>query len=95
VLSEAAVARMQADRIMMVYNGSTTSATLQGYGMGWWVDRMNPGVVVDPGAYGAIAWLDNKREYGAFIVLEATSALGSELLGKAKPALDGIFDAAK
>lgn len=95
VLSEASVARMQADRILMAYNGMTTSAVLQGYGMGWWVDRNNPGVVVDPGAYGAIAWLDNKREYGAFIALEATSALGSELLGKVKPALDAIFDAKK
>jgi CubicO group peptidase (beta-lactamase class C family) len=95
VLSEAAVARMQADRIKMAYNGSTTSDTLQGYGMGWWVDRANPGVVVDPGAYGAIAWLDNTREYAAYIAIEATSALGSELLAKARPAVEGIFDAAK
>jgi CubicO group peptidase (beta-lactamase class C family) len=95
VLSEASVARMQMDRIKAKYNGSTTSTVLEGYGMGWWVDRVNPGVVMDPGAYGAVAWLDGPRNYGVFVVLEATSALGIELSALLKPAADAIFDANK
>jgi CubicO group peptidase (beta-lactamase class C family) len=91
VLSEAAVKRMQADRILEKYNGMTTSPVLQGYGMGWWIDRANPGFFADPGAYGAIAWLNTKQDYGAFVVLEATSALGTELLAQLRPVADAIF----
>ncbi len=94
VLSEEAVDRMQVDRILEVYEGSTGNPSpLEGYGLGWWVDRANPGVFVDPGAYGAITWLDAPRGYAAFIALEATSELGAVLLEQAKPALDEVFDA--
>ncbi|HEX6239875.1 MAG TPA: serine hydrolase domain-containing protein [Polyangiales bacterium] len=92
VLSEAAVERMQADRIKEKYNGSTPSAAMAGYGLGWWIDRDHPGVVVDPGAYGAVAWLDKQHEYGGFVVLEATSAVGTELFAKLKPVADAVFD---
>jgi CubicO group peptidase (beta-lactamase class C family) len=93
-LSEASVARMQVDRVAEAYQGSTSSPVLAGYGLGWWVDREHPGVVVDPGAYGASAWLDGPRGYGAFLVLETTSALGTQLRTQVKPVLDAIFDAA-
>jgi len=94
VLSEEAVARMQVDRILEVYGGSTGNGPpLEGYGLGWWVDRENPGVFVDPGAYGAITWLDSSRGYAAFIALEASSELGGALAEEAKPALDAVFDA--
>jgi CubicO group peptidase (beta-lactamase class C family) len=95
VLSADSVARMQKDRIAEKYNGKTTSDALAGYGMGWWVDRAHAGVVMDPGAYGAVAWLDGPRNYGAFVVIEATSALGVELSALLKPVADTIFDAAK
>jgi CubicO group peptidase (beta-lactamase class C family) len=94
VLSEAAVARMQQDRIGPAYGGVTPDPTLPGYGLGWWVDRVNPGVVADAGAYGSTPWLDNRRGYGAFIVLEATTGLGTQLRLQTKPLLDAIFDAA-
>jgi CubicO group peptidase (beta-lactamase class C family) len=88
VLSEAAVARMQEDRIGEVYGGSTGRDTLAGYGMGWWVDRAHPGVVVDPGAYGAVAYLDNTRGYGVFIAVEQSVG---DLVAATKPALDALF----
>ena len=91
VLSQAAVDRMQVDRIKEKYNGSTTSPVLSGYGLGWWIDRAHPGVVVDPGAYGAVAWLDKDHEYGGYVALEATSALGTELYGLLKPVADKAF----
>jgi CubicO group peptidase (beta-lactamase class C family) len=93
VLGEAAVARMQMDRIGPAYGGVTPDPTLQGYGLGWWVDRVNPGVVADAGAYGAMPWLDGRRGYGAFIVIEATATQGAQLRLQTKPILDGIFDA--
>ncbi|HEX6048769.1 MAG TPA: hypothetical protein VFZ21_05865, partial [Gemmatimonadaceae bacterium] len=94
VLSDAAVARMQQDRIGAVYGGSTKRALLQGYGLGWWTDRTQPGVVVDIGLYGATPWLDVPRGYGAMILIEGNSAMGARLWLRTKPILDEIFDAA-
>ncbi len=93
VLSEAGVERMQQDRIAGY--GATPNPRLSGYGFGWWVSRDEPGYVVDGGAYGAMPWLDGEREYGAFVVIEATSALGAELHAIAKPIADGVFDPAR
>lgn len=111
VLSEAAVSKMQEDRILS-YGGSTAlqmseivsgaDATTReqalrfaGYGMGWWVDRVEPGVVIDPGAYGSDAWLDVPRGYGAFIAIEGNVTLGAELLGAVVPVAGAAFDAAR
>ncbi len=41
-----------------------------GYGMGWWVqpqDEGEPNLFYDPGAYGAISWIDTDRGYGGFV----------------------------
>jgi CubicO group peptidase (beta-lactamase class C family) len=103
VLSAPAVARMQVDRILEAYGGSTSGQTgrtaggdagaLAGYGLGWWIDRQNPGVFADPGLYGAFPWLDLPRKYGALIALEADGTLGAELWIRVKPLLDEVFDA--
>lgn len=94
VLSDSAVARMQQDRIGQVYHGATNKAALQGYGLGWWVDRAHPGVVADIGLYGATAWLDTNRGYGVMILMEGNSAMGGNLWLTTKPILDAMFDAA-
>ncbi len=91
VLSESSVALMQQDRIGMVYGGMTSDPNFAGYGLGWWVDRQHPGVVADPGAYGAIPFIDVSRKYAAMILLEASAADGSELLQKVKPSLDATL----
>lgn len=90
VLSQAAVARMQEDRIGEKYDGSSLDPTLPGYGFGWWVSREEP-VVADPGAYGATPWLDNARGYAAMVILEAKAELGVNLRIQTKPLLDDLF----
>jgi CubicO group peptidase (beta-lactamase class C family) len=90
VLSEAAVARMQQDRLAS-YGGATQDPGFQGYGLGWWVDRGHPGVVSDPGAYGAVPWLDNPRRYAAFILLESGALLGAQLREQTRPLLEATF----
>jgi len=94
VLSDSAVARMQQDRIGEVYDGVTNKSLLQGYGLGWWIDRAHPGVVADIGLYGATPWLDTTRGYGAMILIEGNSTLGAQLWQRTKPILDSLFDAA-
>ena len=46
--------------------------------MGWWVDRAC-GRINDPGAYGAVPWLDLDGGFGAYLVIEADSGTGNEL----------------
>jgi CubicO group peptidase (beta-lactamase class C family) len=90
-LSSTAVRRMQLDRIAHAYGGSTPSRQLQGYGLGWWIDRDAAGVVASPGLYGAIPWLDTARGYGAFIAIEASAREREQILARARPVLDAMF----
>ena len=76
VLSQAALDRLHDDRIVAAYDGSAGLDT--GYAMGWWVDR-NSGRIHDPGAYGAVSWLDLEDGYGAYLVIEADAGTGLEL----------------
>lgn len=91
VLSEAAVRRMHTDRIAG-YGGST-GTPFEGYGFGWWVDRDQPSLIIDPGAYGAYAWLDEDRGYGVFFALEANTGLGTELFVRLLPLVSAAIDA--
>jgi CubicO group peptidase (beta-lactamase class C family) len=111
VLSAAAVERMRSDRILSVYGGSTAGQTgrlsvgrtgadngavaFAGYGLGWWIDRARPGIVADPGLYGAFPWLDLNRGYAALVAIEADGTVGTELFAAAKPVLDRAFDQAR
>jgi CubicO group peptidase (beta-lactamase class C family) len=108
VLSKDAVERMRVDRILEKYSGSTSStagaatmmapsgsSALDGYGLGWWIDRNHAGVFADPGAYGAFPWLDLPRGYAAFVVIESDAGTGTQLWAQVKPALDEVFDSVK
>lgn len=76
VLSQEALDTMHADRIAAVYDGNASPRA--GYGMGWWVDRQT-GRISDPGAWGAVPWLDLDDGYGAYLVIEDQSATGRAL----------------
>jgi CubicO group peptidase (beta-lactamase class C family) len=90
VLSPTAVEQMLADRIGDVYGGSDNG---RGYGLGWAVDR-STGRRLDPGAYGSVAWLDVDAAHGAFLVVEATNAVGNELAARLfDPVADAITNA--
>ena len=78
VVSSEAIERMHADRIAEVYGGDAGNRPTYGYGMGWWVDRES-GRISDEGAYGTVPWLDLDNGFGAYLVVEATSAVGSSL----------------
>ena len=93
VLSEAATARMQKNRIKE-YGGTTGSPAQPGYGLGFWTNESGK-VITDGGAYGSFPLLDLERRYGIFIVIESTSEVGGQLGNKVKPVVDSIFDDAK
>jgi CubicO group peptidase (beta-lactamase class C family) len=76
VLSTESLDQMHADRIGAVYNGDARPGV--GYGMGWWVERES-GRISDPGAYGAVPWLDLEDGYGAYLVVESDAVTGNIL----------------
>ncbi|MFZ4519219.1 MAG: serine hydrolase domain-containing protein [Microthrixaceae bacterium] len=95
VLSSDAVQRMQADRIGEVYEGTTGSEGLEGYGMGWWVDRGQQGLVEDAGAYGTVPWIDRGRRYAAYLVVEDTFETGSAMARELRPMIDRAVKASR
>jgi CubicO group peptidase (beta-lactamase class C family) len=94
VLSEEAIASMQVDRGGIV----TTNPTP--YGMGWWISTENPGVLTDPGAFGAVSFIDVNRGIGGYMAIDDYSdrdagAPPEFFIGQAIPAIQAAFDAAK
>lgn len=64
VMSPESVAFMQVNR---------TAAVGPNYGMGWWVlpgDEQRSTIVYDPGAFGAISWLDVERGIGGYVAID-------------------------
>ncbi len=79
VLSEEATLRVRADRIGPAYGGNTGNG-LGGYGLGWWI--VDDQIANDPGAYGAVPWIDDSRNYAGYLVIEATSGHGIQLYSR-------------
>ena len=69
VLSETSLASMRIDRGGVVPNDPTP------YGMGWWISSDNPGVYHDPGAFGAISFIDVERGIGGYVAIDDYSAV--------------------
>jgi CubicO group peptidase (beta-lactamase class C family) len=97
VLSAERVKRMRRDRVSG-YGGRVVSPSSivygDGYGFGWWINSVE-GYVVDPGTYGAFAWLDERRGYAAVIITEAGHVAGGTLALAAKAELDAAIDATR
>lgn len=65
VLSPQAVAFMQEDRASALGGPA--------YGMGWWItpaEGDNTALLYDPGAFGAVAWLDVERGIGGYVAID-------------------------
>jgi CubicO group peptidase (beta-lactamase class C family) len=95
VLSEESVQTLHTDRLLEVVGGSTGAPGMEGYGYGWWFDRGADPVLIDPGAYGSTAWLDEERGYAGFLVIEETSLLGAQLFAQVHPLANAAFDEAR
>lgn len=64
VISPESVAFMQENRAAIL--GAN-------YGMGWWLipgDAQHTTIVYDPGAFGAISWLDMERDVGGYVAID-------------------------
>lgn len=96
VLSAEAVKTMQTGRVKayggVISAGGAMPSPFNDYGLGWWI---NDDLVADPGAYGAFPYIDSDGEYGAMILIEVSSAVGTQLGLMTKPTLDALFAAAK
>lgn len=93
VLSEASLASMRIDRGGVVPNDPTP------YGLGWWISSDNPGVYHDPGAFGAISFIDIERGIGGYVAIDDYSAVDAGApIGLVRrtiiPLLQASYDAA-
>lgn len=96
VLSEAAVAAMREDR------GGQFGTP---YGMGWWIQTpedpaASPTMFYDPGAFGAVAWIDIERGIGGYVAIDDYSRTEPEapvglVLDTIIPLVAGAVDEAR
>jgi CubicO group peptidase (beta-lactamase class C family) len=91
VLSEASLASMRVDRGSMTFNPTP-------YGMGWWISSDDPNVYTDPGAFGAVSFMDTRRGIAGFIAIDDytsrdSGAPGAFLRGVAMPLIQAAVDA--
>ena len=95
VLSEDSIGSMQVDRGGVVANNATP------YGMGWWIRSDNPGVFTDPGAFGAVSFIDVNRGIGGYMAIDEygddadSGAPSGFFIGQAVPAIQAAWDAAQ
>jgi len=100
VLSAESVDFMRVDRARAT---GTIADDARGYGMGWWVtpkeDGAEPTLFLDPGAFGAVSWIDIDREYGAFFAVEVPISEGQIGSGYAReellPLVEAAYDAVR
>ncbi len=95
VLSEDSIASMQTDR------GGVVTTNPTPYGMGWWIREDLPGVFTDPGAFGAVSFIDVNRGIGGYMAIDEygdTADSGAPpgfFIGQAIPAIQAAWDAAQ
>ena len=91
VLSAGAVEQMFTDRVA-AYGGNPQLGS--GYGLGWFLDTDNERSV-DPGAYGAIPWIDRADGYAAYLIIEDTTATGMAILAEIGAPIEAAIHAAR
>ena len=95
VLSADSIASMQTDR------GGVVSINATPYGMGWWIREDLPGVFTDPGAFGAVSFIDINRGIGGYMAIDEygdeadSGAPPGFFIGQAIPAIQAAWDAAQ
>ncbi len=95
VLSEDSIASMQVDR------GGVVATNATPYGMGWWIREDLPGVFTDPGAFGAVSFIDVNRGIGGYMAIDEygdeadSGAPPGFFIGQAIGAIQAAWDAAQ
>ena len=95
VLSEDAITSMQVDR------GGVVATNATPYGMGWWILSDNPGVFTDPGAFGAVSFIDVNRGIGGYMAIDEYDDAADRgapprfFIEQAIPAIQAAWDAAQ
>ena len=95
VLSADSIASMQTDR------GGVVSINATPYGMGWWIQEALPGVFTDPGAFGAVSFIDINRGIGGYMAIDEygdeadSGAPPGFFVKQAIPAIQAAWDAAQ
>jgi CubicO group peptidase (beta-lactamase class C family) len=94
VLSQTSVQAMREDLVpegtaMPIWRDEAVN-----YGIGWWKYEDEPTLLIDPGAFGARAYLDPVEGWGAIAILEAHTTDGAELRQTLVPAIRAALEGA-
>ena len=94
VLSEDSLAAMRENI------GSTVDGLPVPYGMGWWIRPLMPGVYTDPGAFGAVSFIDVNRGIGGYMAIDDYSRVDADappdfFIGEAIELIQAAVDAAE
>ncbi|HVU56627.1 MAG TPA: serine hydrolase domain-containing protein [Puia sp.] len=95
ILSEKSVAEMQVDRITPDVKIGYSPASMKtiGYGYGEWVVRPDDKTVTSPGLFGSIPWVDNDKQYCAFLMTFYIKKRNAEKrFRELKQLVDGVVD---
>ncbi len=92
VLSQDALDQTHADRIGEVYGGVPGPASATAWAGG---SIATSGRISDPGAYGAVPWLDLEAGYGAYLVIEDDVITGNILAFQLYDLIDSAIAAAE
>jgi CubicO group peptidase (beta-lactamase class C family) len=91
VLSQTSVRAMQEDLVPEGTAMPIWRPPAVNYGMGWWKYEDEPTLLIDPGAFGARAYLDPVEGWGAIAILEADTTDGAELRQTLVPAIRSVL----
>ncbi len=85
VLSPEMIRAMQRDMVPDGVAMPDWNIEASNYGMGWWKHVDKPGLLIDSGAFGARAVLHPEEGWGAILIIESRSFVGSFLVREIVP----------
>ncbi|MEM9459392.1 MAG: serine hydrolase domain-containing protein [Myxococcota bacterium] len=99
---DTAVMSPESVEFMRIDRGTPAGSVDRGYGLGWWImrpDEGEPYLYIDPGAFGAVSWIDTSRNIGGLVAFadyalinagDAHAMIVDELI----PLVEDAYDAA-
>ena len=99
---DTAVMSPESVEFMRIDRGTPAGSGNRGYGLGWWIVRPNEGepyLYIDPGAFGAVSWIDTSRNIGGFVALADYTLINAGnahamIVDELIPLVDDAYDAA-
>lgn len=99
---DTAVMAPESVEFMRMDRGTVAGSGDRGYGLGWWIvrpDEGEPYLYIDPGAFGAVSWIDTSRNIGGLVAIADYTVINAGdahamIVGELIPLVEDAYDAA-